>query len=776
MPENLTDQMETENPRRKFIKDCAFFLAGGGAMAVTGVEKPVMQLIENEPEIKGPEAIKRKESEIAHNWQETFAQVFQLENELNSQGTGSAEIVFVDQDGNIIERIISTESKKVTKDGKTITIPAWNEEKKLNQEWLNAWRQYFYEKYPTIEFDLTEDEELSKQFNTIKQLRGTDHKKMIDLVLKNGAKTTVGSSMNRVDFIKNEFEKIKGLPDGVKERLILISYGVAATESQFDASKESPKKAKGIWQIVPDTMEEYGYDKDEIINYRSLKTSTEVAKKHFVKIYKYIESHVKEELEWIRSEFGFSQEELENYFLFPCMINAYNTGQGRMVEVIQWFAQNYDREKLTRRVGSYEKYGYDLFIHMTRFCLEEKSVDGYRRHSREYFLQTNGMAAQIRKKWGIPNKVEEDALWDEDEEYEEPPISQDSPGKESYPVAKVIAAVAGGGGAVALRRKFLKKGWNIPQPVIERMIALREKILGATEKMSTVEINRRKFAEKALLIFMGAGGGSLITSRIFSDSKKERQGDSRKEKKEKKEKQIEDGFLHAPELANDLLKEEKLFSNKTPYSVQKMPRRIQSSQITPWMKRNKLNLYDDLEDIQNDGSLVSLDEYGNPHYRCRKIGYAALSGRLRGYENHPDYIKVKESTHKLVEVIGEKLNEELHQKFGLNERYTIRVIVNSATRDSAYNALLGNSSPNSSHRTGYAVDFGTGKFDIFDTKTGKFLFLDGQRGNELDEKYNIRHKAKAALSKILKEMHENGEIYAMIESGHYHVTDKGGMK
>lgn len=103
------------------------------------------------------EHIQWKPSEYVQNWEKTLHTLFQL------QYKGDlAELIFVDQNGNVIDnKVISTTNE--IKDAKGVVIPAWRKGGKLfNQQWLNAWRLQIYSRYPSIEFDLTLDDERPK--------------------------------------------------------------------------------------------------------------------------------------------------------------------------------------------------------------------------------------------------------------------------------------------------------------------------------------------------------------------------------------------------------------------------------------------------------------------------------------------------------------------------------------------------------------------------------------------------------------------------------------
>jgi hypothetical protein len=513
---------QTGISREEFLKKSGAFITGTFLTSIAGVGDSVGNVI-NKIKPGSPENINRNESEIFQNYERTFSKIYELENDLDLSGKGIVEILFVDQDGKIIDQPIKT---MPILNEKSEEIAAWewsekNEVFKFNQEWLNEWRIKLHKKYPEINLNLRFGSEAPKQYNYVEQLRGIKYRKEIDRVLEFGNKKTIGSQLNRIDFINNEFDKITGLPPAVKNRLKLISYGVAGIESNLDNSKVSSRNAHGIWQILPRVLKSLGYKSKDFL---SLKQTTEAVKEIFVKNYKYFHNpkltKLRTALKKIQKEYSFSEEEFDKHFIFPCMINSYNCGKFRMQNVILWFSENYDRKKLENKVGKYSQFGDDLFVHMTRLARTEESVSGYGRESQEYFFRANGMAVQIRKRLKISvnseQNNEQDFIWEQSKYAPPKKIAKmsDSPDK----IGQWGTNIAGGIATIKLYKYFGKRLNKLTPKVLSVMEELRQKIINTIQNKKTTKSSRREFIKDVIKIGGGGIAGAWLMKNCQSES------------------------------------------------------------------------------------------------------------------------------------------------------------------------------------------------------------------------------------------------------------------
>ncbi|KHD05488.1 hypothetical protein PN36_26765 [Candidatus Thiomargarita nelsonii] len=718
------------------------------------------------------EHIKWKPSEYVHNWEKTLQTLFQLQS-----NSDPAELIFVDQNGNIIaNKKISTKDEVTDANG--FVIPAWAADKKrFNQKWLNAWRYQIHLHYPSIDFDLSLAQERPKQMNAKRSVRGTNYNTNIEYVLDYGRrKLEDGSGISRIAYAKNVFsqstlvgdQKSIELPAGIRKRLSEISYGIAGIESGFNNSLISPVKAQSVWQIMPSTFDQICEKIDLKVDYDDFTTTTAVANRYCEEIYDYLRRFCHDDFESLRTEFGFSKTDFENEFIFPCIVSAYHAGYGRLKKVIHWFAENYDQERLNQKIGSYpDGYGYDLFGQMTRICYHDNPVRGYSRESWEYFLRANAMAALIRQKYEIDIALRSNEVLAKKGYH--PPEVLSPPFNLRRETIDLV--VSGGAGLATLK---LSGG-----------ISKKTKNVSGKKGL----IFRSPFVKMSLIVLC-----CLLVAGFFMIDKPQPVSEPLPPQPVSEPLPpvpVSVPFTYSQKLGEELSALPRLFSKKPErqYYWARMPRRIQAKLITPWMKKHDLfkAIYRNRAAVQKaakKGELIQLSYSDNPYYRSRTVGAIqlrkdkakGLNTQALGTRNHPDYLYIKPSTEKLVVKISQLVNKELLGKFGLDDRYRIRLIVNSGIRDTVYNRNIRGSSPDSTHQLGLAVDFSTHGIDVIQPKRKTFFYLSHQNGKSVDKKHGVRYKVRHALKFVLVELHKAGEIFAIKEGGHYHVTDKGGMK
>jgi len=755
----MIEKFKTLN-RRDFL--LAFGMGSAATIVMYKIIKPSKIFLGENPSLSA-EHIKWEPSEYVHNWEKTLQTLFQLQS-----NSDPAELIFVDQNGNIIaNKKFST--KDEIKDAKGDVIPAWAADKKrFHQKWLNAWRHQIHRHYPSIDFDLTRDKERPKQMNAKRSVRASNYNTNIEFVLDYGRRK-LEDGISRIAYAKKVFSqstlvgKSIELPAGIRKRLSEISYGLAGIESGFNNSLISPVKAQSVWQIMPATFEQICEKLDLKVDYDDFITTTAVANRYCEEIYDYLRRFCHDDFESLRTEFGFSKTDFENEFIFPCIVNAYHAGYGRLKKVIHWFAENYDQERLNQKIGTYpDGYGYDLFGQMTRICYDDKPVRGYGRESWEYFLRANAMAALIRQKYNRQkSKLAK-------KEYHPPEVLLPPFNLRRESIDLVVSGGAGlatlklsGGISKKTKNVYGNKGLNF----------------------------RSHFVKMSLLVLC-----SLLVAGFFMIDKPQPVSEPLPPPPVSvplPPPPVSVSYSYSKKLGEELLALPLLFSKKPErqYYWARMPRRIQKKLITPWMKKHDLfkAFYRNRAAVQKaakKGELIQLSYSDNPYYRSRTVGARQLrkdkAKRLNtqalGTRNHPDYLYIKPSTEKLVIKISQLVNKELLEKFGLDDRYRIRLIVNSGIRDTVYNRKIRGSSPDSTHQLGLAVDFSTHGFDVIKRKSKTFFYLSHQNGKSVDKKHQIRYKVRHALKFVLVELHKAGEIFAIKEGGHYHVTDKGGMK
>jgi hypothetical protein len=181
---------------------------------------------------------------------------------------------------------------------------------------------------------------------------------------------------NRVEYIKNHVTFTGNLEKApvVANEVRRLLPGLVAVESGYDNEVESRRTgAKASFQFMPDTWhKELG--RAPYVAGTELPFGEQVAAvgELFSKMYDRLQYWCYEEaqyrgrnyLEDIKTLFP-HQEDFEQYFLVPCLLNAYNTGEQGMGEVVVAFAQSREFAAQAKRGGT---SGYDLFTEMTKWA------------------------------------------------------------------------------------------------------------------------------------------------------------------------------------------------------------------------------------------------------------------------------------------------------------------------------------------------------------------------------------------------------------------------
>ncbi len=181
---------------------------------------------------------------------------------------------------------------------------------------------------------------------------------------------------NRVEYIKNHVTFSGNLDKApvVASELRRLLPGLVAVESGFDNDVENKSTgAKASFQFVPDTWHnELGREK--FVKDKELPFPEQVVAvgELFSKAYDRLQYWCYEEpqysgrnyLEDIKALFP-SQEDYERYFFTPCLLNAHNTGEQGMGEVVVAFAQSKEFFAHMKAGGT---NGYDLFAQMTKWA------------------------------------------------------------------------------------------------------------------------------------------------------------------------------------------------------------------------------------------------------------------------------------------------------------------------------------------------------------------------------------------------------------------------
>lgn len=217
----------------------------------------------------------------------------------------------------------------------------------------------------------------------------------VELVYENAITPLENDSEGRdvLTIIRTEANFIN-LPQRVEEEFIPYLVGIAAEESRFDANKTSKSGAVGLLQTMSTTFEGYKYEHNlPNLDPRNLSDQLPASIQHIEISYLELTEKLDIELAYITNEyFDGNRASMEKYFLVPLMINSYNAGQQRMIEVVRWFLDTYpEPESTADLLGQAEPLtGYDLYFAMTYQCAKEKAVDGFGPESSVYTSKVMG--------------------------------------------------------------------------------------------------------------------------------------------------------------------------------------------------------------------------------------------------------------------------------------------------------------------------------------------------------------------------------------------------
>ncbi len=252
-------------------------------------------------------------------------------------------------------------------------------------DWLAAAKVEVLKKYPDIDPETvaprTNWNELTQAVgNTDEDMTYDNVHSIIDIVHYFGDKEVRGGGgLSRIEYVGEVIEFQNNLAKAalVVSKLRRLMPGLCALESKFNDDVMSEVGARGIFQFMPDTWEkELGRETFQKGVPVPLVEQVQAAGELFSKMYDRLQYWCYEGenyygqnyLEEIKTVFA-SQEDFEQYFFVPCLINAFNTGEQGMGEVVVAFAQSATFRAI-REQGIV--HGYDLFQAACDFARESK--------------------------------------------------------------------------------------------------------------------------------------------------------------------------------------------------------------------------------------------------------------------------------------------------------------------------------------------------------------------------------------------------------------------
>jgi hypothetical protein len=321
------------------------------------------------------------------------------------------EILFVDDDGAPVETVKISPREDVLP-GKGDAVHQFDAHGlligELNPEWVAHERVRVCKKYPSLTCDL--DRHLPHELNVLFPIRDaienadepTDPKTYLDIITHFGTKEVIsGGGLDRIEYVKQRSMEDAKLPETLRVELMLLLPGLAAQESHFNNGLKSSTGAEGIFQFMPATWHELGRHPEQI---RSLIEQVKAVSEYLERSYHQMHLSKHDFLTRIKANyFNDNEEDYQKYFIAPMLINSYNSGVGRLLEVARWYENHLGTSKTKEIRGLYSNgYGYDFYHRMTNevraHAYDEgyKHLAGYGRDSSEYFSRVYSLAQLLK--------------------------------------------------------------------------------------------------------------------------------------------------------------------------------------------------------------------------------------------------------------------------------------------------------------------------------------------------------------------------------------------
>lgn len=219
---------------------------------------------------------------------------------------------------------------------------------------------------------------------------------LVDIVNYFAEKPTQGhEELTRLEYVTHAIEFTEwdpetndGVPPVVEAELRRLLPGLCAQESKFNAAVTSAVGARGIFQFMPSTWEQYGGSEE---GYGSLTEQVAVAGRFISDLYQDVQHYIGESgMQTLAARCG-DRTLLERDVLVPLVVNAYNAGARRVGEGVKHFLDTQDTTDLP--------VGPDMFLVLADHMREsdEGVMDRYGTHAREYVPRIYAQAALLTR-------------------------------------------------------------------------------------------------------------------------------------------------------------------------------------------------------------------------------------------------------------------------------------------------------------------------------------------------------------------------------------------
>jgi len=600
-------------------------------------------------------------------------------------------------------------------------------------------------------------------------------------LLEYSSKPTIGAEeYSRAEYVQHAFETlpVENMPEPVREKLALIAQGIPAQESRYNNGLTSNRGARGIWQLTQPavTVVRQLSERNDLTldDTKSLRIATEVA---FAYLDKVLYPSIAEQVERAADHFRLMDQDERATFATLCLVNAYNAGGGRMSNVLEKITRLYSSASL---VKSPTDNGITLFNAITERAYQRGVDSRYGKESSEYVFRVLAGAESLTETSAFttetdsqPEGLAEEESW------------TDQLADAGRTMLGGVIGAAFGYASVRTKQIGTPKRWRSTPSV--RGLTRRDILIGGGASA-----------------IAGAAAGQGMKAYSEHDRPKsnapratpEKEVTSSLEKYAPLEGLTFDGYTVDTEKIIETLTQ--MYENNesvlgeignnqfAKQEVEELERKLSTGNyyIKNYGRRKVRDLVENLHDKKPDevrkyetkqdlkantgvGKPLQKIEEISDKWRWRGMGRGD-TGR-KDHQNISDFMVGRPNVIKVRDEITQRLRKKLKN---LSPNFDIRLHGTGLIRTPATSAVIDQSSPNSPHDTGLAIDISDTTFDLLHKPSKTMTQLDLIDLPPDTRRAGIARKVKALLIETLIDLDKEEKIILTWHKSkvHYHLT------